>query len=294
MDNNANQLYHGDNLSILREMPAGCIDLIYADPPFNTGNTQNSSSLPWRTPLDAEYEDSFVEMGDYSNDKSISLERQQEWHEKYKHHEFYFLHHICSTTELYYYFHFIPLVYEIKRVLKYGGALYWHIDYRTSHIWRIIISKIFGDKRAFNSEIIWHYPNKTSHFAIKYRYALNHNTILFYARFTQSKEESRHSLELEYERGTRIKQRTVWTIEYCKQSERVGYPTQKPLALLARIIKASSKEGDVVLDPFCGSGTTLRAAKTLGRKYIGIDQNPEAIRITENRLNPPQQELFTA
>ena len=73
-----------------------------------------------------------------------------------------------------------------------------------------------------------------------------------------------------------------------------GYPTQKPIALLERIIKASSNQGDVVLDPFCGSGTTLRAAKTLGRKYIGIDQNPEAIRISENRLNPPQQELFTA
>ena len=76
--------------------------------------------------------------------------------------------------------------------------------------------------------------------------------------------------------------------------ERTGYKTQKPVALLERIIRASSNQGDVVLDPFCGSGTTLRAAKTLGRKYIGIDQNPEAIRITENRLNPPQQELFTA
>ena len=76
--------------------------------------------------------------------------------------------------------------------------------------------------------------------------------------------------------------------------ERTGYPTQKPVALLERIIKASSNQGDTVLDPFCGSGTTLRAAKTLGRKYIGIDQNPEAIRISENRLNPPQQELFTA
>ena len=71
-------------------------------------------------------------------------------------------------------------------------------------------------------------------------------------------------------------------------------PPKSLLALLERIIKASSNQGDVVLDPFCGSGTTLRAAKTLGRKYIGIDQNPEAIRISENRLNPPQQELFTA
>ena len=77
-------------------------------------------------------------------------------------------------------------------------------------------------------------------------------------------------------------------------NERVGYPTQKPVELLERVIKASSNQGDVVLDPFCGSGTRLRAAKTLDRKYIGIDQNPEAIRISENRLNPPQQELFTA
>ena len=90
--------------------------------------------------------------------------------------------------------------------------------------------------------------------------------------------------------------RDVWDIpvitNWSKESKQ--YPTQKPVALLERIIRASSNQGDVVLDPFCGSGTTLRAAKTLGRKYIGIDQNPEAIRISENRLNPPQQELFTA
>ena len=272
-------------------MPDASIDLIYADPPFNTGRVQNGATVSWRAPLETEYEDSFVEMGDYSHDKSTSLKRQQEWHEKYKHHEFYFLHHICSTTELYYYFHFIPLVYEIKRVLKYGGALYWHIDYRTSHIWRIIISKIFGDKGAFNSEIIWHYPNKPSHLSIKHRYSVNHNTILFYARFVQQRKEAQHSLRLEYERDTRIKQRTVWTIEYCKQSERVGYPTQKPLALVMRIIQASSNEGDVVLDPFCGSGTTLVAANELGRKWIGIDQNPEAISISRERLK--QLNLFT-
>ena len=271
----ANVLHCGDNLEIMRGMESESVDLIYADPPFNTGKVQNGAVFPWKDPLETEYEDSFVEMGDYLHDKSISLKRCQEWHEQYKHHEFYFLHHICSTAELYYYFHFIPLVYEIKRVLKYGGGLYWHIDYRTSHIWRIIISKIFGNKITFNSEIIWHYPNKVSQFEMKYCYPVNHNTILFYSRFTHHREESRHSLQLEHERGTRIKQRTVWTIEYCKQSERVGYPTQKPLALLARIIKASSKEGDVVLHPFCGSGTTLRAVKTLDTcKFIGIDHEP--------------------
>ena len=89
----------------------------------------------------------------------------------------------------------------------------------------------------------------------------------------------------------------IWTdiaTAALQPKEATGYKTQKPVKLLERIIKASSNQGDVVLDPFCGSGTTLRAAKTLGRKYIGIDQNPEAIRISENRLNPPQQELFTA
>ena len=79
---------------------------------------------------------------------------------------------------------------------------------------------------------------------------------------------------------------SVW--EYGLVRHDVKYPTQKPIALLERIIKASSNEGDVVLDPFCGSGTTLRAAKMLVRKYIDIDQNHEAIRISGNRLNPPQ------
>ena len=90
---------------------------------------------------------------------------------------------------------------------------------------------------------------------------------------------------------------SVWTDisqTYRYRSETCNYPTQKPLKLLERIIRASSNQGDIVLDPFCGSGTTLRSAKTLGRKYIGIDQNPEAIRISENILNPPQQDLFTA
>ena len=83
----------------------------------------------------------------------------------------------------------------------------------------------------------------------------------------------------------------VWTIPFCKKKARTGYPTQKPLALLYRIIKASSNEGDIVLDPFCGSGTTCVAANNLGRYYIGIDQNPDAIRIAEGRL--AQLNLFT-
>ena len=287
-----NTVMHGDNIEVMRGMDDECIDLIATDPPYNTRRIQNGSNFSWSESHNMEYNDSFVNLDDYTHDKSRWQCKKQEWHEKYKHHEFYFLHHICSTTELYYYFHFIPLVYEFKRVLKYGGALYWHIDYRTTHIWRVIMAKVFGDKESFNSEIIWHNPLSQICPTISHRYGVNHSTILMFSKYSRYNNGGIHTLNCEYENNTHTKQRTVWMISGCKKNERVGYPTQKPIALYAKIIRASSNEGDVVLDPFCGSGTTLVAAHKLGRKYIGIDQSEEAVNLTNSRLEAERLTLF--
>ena len=162
---------------------------------------------------------------------------------------------------------------------------------------------IFGMKQ-FRNEIVWCYTIPSSpnmqHFPKRHdvilRYTRTNNFIWNCQRIAYKSLKVRSDWGCAAENDYLSKGKPVedFWIDIHAGRQKLDYPTQKPVALLERIIRASSNQGDVVLDPFCGSGTTLRAAKTLGRKYIGIDQNPEAIRISENRLNPPQQELFTA
>jgi len=287
-----NNLLVANNLDVLVNMSDESVDLICTDPPFNTGRIQNRALLSWRQPSGVTYQDDFLETGDYTNDKSKWFDAVEAFHKKYEDDEFYFLHHFCSPKELFYFMQMIPTVRELYRVLKWGGGFYWHIDYRTTHVWRIILNKIFKDKGAFNSEIIWHYPNKIPMPCTKRRFTVNHNTILFYTKYVQHNDEALHNLKLECEKGTLMRQRTVWTIEFVKSKERVDYPTQKPLALYARMIRSSSAENDLVLDPFCGSGTTIIAADMLNRRYIGIDEKPEAIELCKERLNLQQIKMF--
>ena len=271
MDNNANQLYHGDNLSILREMPAGCIDLIATDPPFNTGKDWIQFNDKWEGGLKGYLK--FME----------------------------------------------PRLIEMRRLLKDTGSIYLHCDPHASHYLKVMMDGIFGMKH-FKNEIVWSYRRLQSYgrtfqntHEIIFRYIKSNQyvwnqlyeprsarTINDYGIYETNVKKDKQGNLINHGKSDKVSKgtfcRDVWDMSKVHPAgkERAGYPTQKPIALLERIIRASSNQGDVVLDPFCGSGTTLRAAKTLGRKYIGIDQNPEAIRISENRLNPPQQELFTA
>ena len=280
-----NILYQGDNLEIMREMPDASIDLIYADPPFNTGKVVNGKYMRRDTGNNVSY----LDKSDYRRPTNSFSNMCQEWHDRNKDSEWYFLSEFCSPSELYYYETMLPIITALKRLLKKGGALYWHVDFRTSYIYRIIINRIFGDRGCFRNQITWYYPNKTPLPGLKHRFSNNYDSILYYSVLADQKFVGKHHLENEY--GTKKKMGCVWTIPFCKKKARTGYPTQKPLALLYRIIKASSNEGDIVLDPFCGSGTTCVAANNLGRYYIGIDQNPDAIRIAEGRL--AQLNLFT-
>ena len=275
-----NQLFQGDNLAILRNMPDESVDLIYADPPFNTGRVLNGAYLPDEKGVESSYADKT----DYDLPTKAWHKNHNEWLEENKDSEWYFLSHFCTPTNLYYFFDMIPVLEEIKRVLKKTGAMYWHINQRTAHTYRIIFDKVFGDIRCFRNQIIWHYPNKAHMPNLKTRFNNNYDTIFFYTKIHGRSGICIHELDLEYENESKKKMGCVWSIPYASQKERLGYPTQKPIRLLERIIKASSNQHDIVLDPFAGSGTTLDAAHTLGRHWIGIDVGDAAIETIQERM----------
>lgn len=193
-------------------------------------------------------------------------------------------------------------VREMHRVLKSTGSFYLHCDWHASHYLKVMCDKIFGYGN-FQNEVVWCYRGGG---VPKDAFARKHDIIL---RYSKTDEFTFHQQYVPYSAaseklvkargGTSIdgKERNLergatmpdwWEDMNSLQTwspERVGYPTQKPLALLDRIIKASSNPGDIVLDPFCGGGTTLLAAARNKRRYIGIDINPEAIRISNQRLS---------
>ena len=261
-----NRLYQGDNLKIMQDMPDASVDLIATDPPFNTGRDWGAFNDKWEGGLKGYLK--FME----------------------------------------------PRLIECHRVLKDTGSLYLHCDSKASHYLKLMLDTIFGIKQ-FRNEIIWRRTGGQSNQAKLY--ATVHDTIFFYTktnhykftlqylplsdssikRYNKTDKDGRKYYNhcggkrsekkryyLDKSPGKRLN--TIWDDIHMSSisPERLGYPTQKPRALYERIIKASSNEGDIVLDPFCGSGTTLDAAQTLGRNYIGIDQNPEAIEICRKRL----------
>ena len=270
-------ILQGDCIEILKNMETESVDMVYLDPPFFTQKTHN---LKTRN-NDAEY---------LFDDCWESAEH---------------------------YMHFIKeRVKECRRVLKKDGNIFLHCDKNASHYLRLILDDVFGVKN-FRNEIVWYYKRWTSS---KSSLQSQHQTIYFYGK---TKDSKFNTLYTDYSASTNIDQilqervrdangkskyktnnngevvwrkekkgvplGDVWEIPYLnpKANERVGYPTQKPVLLLERIIEISTNVGDIVIDPFCGSGTTLVAAKLLGRKFIGIDISSDACRIaTERIVNP--------
>lgn len=266
----------GDCLVEMSRLKTNSVDLIYLDPPFFTNKRHRSTS---------------------KSDRDISFDDNWDSKEQY-------VQYMSERLK------------EAHRVLKETGNIFVHCDNNASYIFRDILEKIFGSSN-FQSEIIWTYKRWSN----SKRGLINaHQTILFYSKTSKFKfnriytnyspttnvdqllqERVRDSNnKIVYKRddnGDTIAPKAkkgvplsnVWDIPYLnpKAKERVGYPTQKPLALLERIIRLGSDPGDVVLDPFCGSGTTLVAAKLLGREYIGFDVSADAINITNSRLAHP-------
>ncbi len=297
-----NTLYYGDNLKVLREhVPNESVDLIYLDPPFNSKANYNvlykePSGIPSEAQITAfedswhwteEAENTFQEIiGSVSPEvieMMISLKR------------FIGLNDMMAYLTMM----CIRLV-ELRKVLKPTGTIYLHCDPTASHYLKIVLDTIFG-KKNFRNEIIWCY---TSGGVSKKHFGKKHDVILFYSKTDKYTFNPifRPYSEGTLKRGlTKVKGKYFdsglrkegailqdwWELQPILSPtafERLGYPTQKPRVLLERIVRAGSDEGDIVLDPFCGCGTTMDASHKLGRKWIGIDVTHLAINLIKMRM----------
>lgn len=310
-----NKLYYGDCLTILQGMPQKSVDLIYLDPPFNSKRNyhaiykdETGKPLPdqieafcdqWE--LDAERERVVRQMPVLMREAGIddqTAEFWRTWMDALRH---------TQPGLLAYLVYMVERLIWMRLLLKPTGAIYLHCDPTASHYIKIMMDSILGHKN-FRNEIIWHYGlgafNSRKHFPRK------HDTLLFYSRtdnhpFQVQRGEVTDAMLQKYRHidddGRRYMNSygkkyylkggkpydSVWEIPALapRSRERMGFATQKPVALLDRIIRASCPPDGLVLDPFCGCATTLEAAHRLGRRWIGIDIAIHAIkRVAKVRL----------
>jgi site-specific DNA-methyltransferase (adenine-specific) len=262
----------GDNLPFLAELADETFQLVYIDPPFNTGKTQI------RTRLET--------LPDHSGDRvgfggrryrSRVLERSS------------------YRDEFGDYLSFLePRLHEARRLLTRSGTLYFHVDYREAHYCKLLLDEVFG-RDCFLNEIIWAYDYGAR---TRRRWPAKHDTILVYVKdfrdyYFDSDEVDREPYMapglVTAEKAARGKLPTdVWwhTIVPTNGAEKTGYATQKPEGIVRRMVLASTRPGDWCLDFFAGSGTLGAVAATLGRRYVLIDWNPEAVAIMRRRLAP--------
>jgi site-specific DNA-methyltransferase (adenine-specific) len=265
-----NYLYQGDNLGVLKSIPDSSIQLIYIDPPFNTGRSQQRSKTTTRR----------SESGNRIGFKGQRYETVKDTVLSY-------------DDQFANYWDFLePRLEQAFRVLKNTGTLYLHLDYREAHYAKVLLDAMFGPE-CFLNEIIWSYDYGGKS---KSRWPAKHDTILVYVKDPENYYFDSEAVDREPymapglvtpEKVAKGKLPTdVWwhTIVSPTGKEKTGYPTQKPAGILRRIIQASSKQGDTVLDFFAGSGTTGFVANELGRRFILIDQNPESIEVIKERL----------
>jgi site-specific DNA-methyltransferase (adenine-specific) len=259
-----------DNLAALAEIESNSVPLIYIDPPFNTGKTRVRTRI--------------------SSDRADDGDRTGFGGRRYRTTE------ISRTSygdDFEHYLAFLePRLREGHRVLAADGSFYLHLDQREVHYVKVLMDLIFG-RSSFLNEIIWIYDYGGR---ARDRWPAKHDTILFYVKDPERYVFNREEIDREPymapglvtpEKAARGKLPTdAWwhTIVSPTGKEKTGYPTQKPLGVLRRIIRASSKPGDVVLDYFAGSGTTGAAARELGRRFHLIDSNPAAIAAMRRRF----------
>ena len=266
-----NKLFEGDNLSVLKSMPDESVQLIYVDPPFNTGRKQERSLTTSKR----------TETGGSVGFKGQRYETVRERLLSY-------------DDEFGDYWNFLePRLREAWRVLDQTGTLYVHLDYREAHYAKVLLDSLFG-RECFLNEIIWAYDYGGKS---KSRWPSKHDTILVYVKDPARYYFNSDAVDREPymapglvtpEKVAKGKLPTdVWwhTIVSPTGKEKTGYPTQKPEGILRRVVQASSREGDTVLDFFAGSGTTGAVAAALGRRFILVDQNPQSIAIIRQRLD---------
>ena len=266
-----NAVVFADNLDFLRSIPDGVVDLIYIDPPFNTGKTQSRESI--RTVRDDESGDRVGFQGRRYRTERVGSSAFGDQFDDY-----------LAFLE--------PRLVEAKRVLKPNGSFFLHVDYREVHYCKVLLDEIFG-RDSFINEIVWAYDYGARS---KSRWSAKHDNILWYVKdpsnFTFNHDEMDRIPYMAPglvgpEKAARGKTPTdVWwhTIVATNGKEKTGYATQKPLGILERIVKVHSNPNDLVLDFFAGSGTTGEAAAKHGRRFIMVDNSPEAIRVMAGRL----------
>jgi site-specific DNA-methyltransferase (adenine-specific) len=265
-----NKIYLGDNLPILQSMASESIDLIYIDPPFNTGKSQK------RTQIKTTRSQSGDRIG-------FSGRRYETTEIGSKAYDDFFDDYLAFLK---------PRLIEAYRLLQPNGTMYFHIDYREVHYCKVLLDQIFG-RDSFLNEIIWAYDFGGRS---KKKWPAKHDNILVYVKDPKNYTFNVDDIDRipymapglvgpEKAAKGKLPTDTWWhTIVGTNSKEKTGYPTQKPLGILNRIICASSNPGDTVLDFFAGSGTTGGSCLELNRKFILIDNNPQSLEVMAKRF----------
>ena len=263
-------ILHGDNLELLPSFCDETFQLVYIDPPFNTGKAQARKTLSVVEAADGE------RLGFGGRRYRTRLLAESSYRDVFDDY--------LAFLE--------PRLREARRLLASTGTLYFHIDYREAHYCKLLLDEIFG-REAFLNEIIWAYDYGARP---RGRWPAKHDTILVYVKDRRRYFFDAEAVEREpymapglvtREQAARGKLPTdVWwhTIVSPTGSEKTGYPTQKPEGVVRRMVQASSRRGDWCLDFFAGSGTLGVAAQKLGRRYVLIDSNPTAVAVARKRL----------
>ena len=272
-------IYFEDNLALLERLEPASFRLIYIDPPFNTGRAQRRKRI--RTVADASGGDRLGFSGRSYRSEVVSQASYQD-----------------RFTD---FAGFIrPRLEQAHRLLTDDGALVFHIDYREAHYCKVMLDELFG-RDAFLNEILWAYDYGARS---KRRWSAKHDTLFIYVKDPKNYVFNFEAMDrIPYmapglvtpEKAKRGKTPTdVWwhTIVPTNGAERTGYPTQKPLGILRRLIAVHSEPGDHVLDFFAGSGTTGEAALELGRRCTLVDQNPQAVEVMLRRLERYQPVVY--
>ena len=312
-----NTLYFGDNLEILRDkIPSNCVDLIYLDPPFKSGKPYNIifhpelNKIKGATSQIRTFEDTWG-WGDEAQKEFEGLVEGKITREKPSQKLIELIKamrgYLGERPIMAYLCMMAPRLLEMKRVMKETGSIYLHCDPTASHYLKLLMDAVFGGGN-FRNEIVWCYAGggiAKKDFGHKHDILLRYsksNNYLFYVdevripyseeilsrpKSSYAKAHRKNKIYEGYDLNPKGKHPEDWWIIQPinpMAKERLGYPTQKPEALLERIIKASSNEGDLVLDPFCGCGTTIAVAEQFGRKWIGIDITYLAIDVIKKRM----------
>src|SRR5579864_79150 len=263
-------ILHGDNLDLLPSFADGTFQLVYADPPFNTGRVQERLTLSATADADG---DRVGFGGRRYRTRLVARSAYADTYDDY-----------LAFLE--------PRLREMRRVLADTGTLYLHLDYREAHYVKLLLDEIFG-RECFLNELIWAYDYGAKP---RRRWPAKHDTILVYVRSAGRHWFDADAVDREpymapglvsAEKAARGKRPTdVWfhTIVPTNGREKTGYPSQKPEGVLRRIVAASSRPGGWCLDPFAGSGTVGAVCRQLGRRFVLVDSSPVAAEVMRARL----------